>query len=99
MVPGVGYGSPCRLDVARVGGVPIFALEAPTAAVSTAPHEVRLRLVDAAGPGPALVLPAPSSDPAIAARADGLLAVAYRAPRGVVVRYVRCAGGPAGAAP
>ena len=91
LVPGLGYGEPLALDAVASGRSVVFATEAPTAAATDAPHEIRLRRVDDRGAGDPLVLAAPATDPTLARRADGLLAIAHRSGRSVVVQLARCA--------
>lgn len=91
LVPGLGYGDPLTLDALASGNAVIFAAEAPSEIEASAPHEVRLRRVDAEGAGDPLVIAAPATDPAIARRSDGLIAVAYRTGAAVVLQYARCA--------
>lgn len=91
LVPGVGYGDPLTIDAVIAGRSVVFAVEAPTATTREAPHEVRLRVVDDGGAGDPLVLAAPATDPAIARREDGLLAIAYRSGSAVLVHFARCA--------
>lgn len=91
LVPGVGYGEPLGVDAVASDHAVVFAVEAPSAAAEHAPHEVRMRRVDDAGPGDPLVVASPATDPALARRADGLLAVAYRSGDTLLVHFARCA--------
>lgn len=91
LVPGVGYGDPLALDAIVSGGRVVFAVEAPSGADRSAPHEIRLRVVDDAGAGDPVVVPAPATEPALARGADGLLAIAYRSGSAVLLHFARCA--------
>lgn len=91
LVPGLGYGDPLALDAIATRDHVVFAAEAPSAVARDAPHEIRLRVVDEAGAGDPLVLGRPSTDPALARREDGLIAIAYRVGQGLWVHFARCA--------
>jgi hypothetical protein len=57
LVPGLGYGGPITVRAAPLEGAVVFAMEAPSEAAPSAPHEVRVRLARDDGTlGPALVL-------------------------------------------
>jgi hypothetical protein len=90
-VAGLGYGDPLAIDAVAFAGHVVFAAEAPSAAVRDAPHEIRLRVVDDSGAGDPLVLGGPATDPSLARRDDGLIAIAYRVGQGVWVHFARCA--------
>jgi hypothetical protein len=106
LVPGEGYG---MLHVAAVSApaAVVFGLTRPRAGI--APTErfhasAELRLVDEAGPGPALAvgnLNEPVSHLALARADDGTLGAAVTSASGVSVSWLRCAdrGSPAPAAP
>jgi hypothetical protein len=91
LVAGLGYGDPLTLDALAGERAAIFAAEAPSAAAADAPHEIRVRQIDDAGLGEPLVLAAPATDPALARRDDGLIAIAHRRGDEVRVHFARCA--------
>jgi hypothetical protein len=57
LVPGLGYGGPITVRAAPLERAVVFAMEAPSAAEPSAPHEVRVRVAgDDGALGPPLVL-------------------------------------------
>ncbi len=96
LVPGEGYG-PLHIDAVSAPAAVVFALTRPRAGI--APTErfhasAEVRLVDDAGPGPALPVGAPeepASHVALARGDDGTLGVAVTSAAGVSVSWLRCA--------
>jgi hypothetical protein len=101
LVPGEGYG-PLHLAAVSAPAAVVFGVTRPRAGI--APTErfhasAEVRLVDDAGPGPALAIGAPDepvSHLALARAEDGTLGVAVTSASGVSVSWLRCAdrGGP-----
>lgn len=87
LVPGLGYGGALMLDAAPLGSAGLFAMEAPSAAEASAPHESRLRVVSADGSiGDATVIVG-TTEPRVAV-SGGIVAVVGR---GASVWWARCA--------
>lgn len=91
VVPGLGYGQALRVSAVVREGDAVLAVEAPSAAPATAPHEVRIRTIapDLAGGihlGEALVLHE-RERPAIAMNNAEVIAVAVS---GGLVHFVLC---------
>jgi hypothetical protein len=92
IVPGTGYGV---LNVSGVSGerAAVFAADAPQAAPPESPREVRVRIADAEGLGPELVVRGPDESArhaAIARRADGVIGVSFESAGAVHVVWLRC---------
>jgi hypothetical protein len=87
LVPGLGYGAPLSIDAEPLGTAALFAMEAPTAADASAPHETRARLVLADGSlGDALAIPGATA-PRVAVSGT----VAAIVTRGASLYWARCA--------
>lgn len=87
LVAGLGYGGALSLRAASLGASVVFAMEAPSAAEPSAPHEVRVRVAADDGTlGEPLVL-AGQTAPDIAVLAEGVLAVSAHGAR---VTFLRC---------
>jgi len=92
LVPGTGYGA---LNVAAAAGptAVVFAADAPKAEERDAPREIHVRVVRDNTAGDPLTLAGPDGTGrhvAMARRRDGILGVAFSAPDGVYVAWVRC---------
>lgn len=92
IVPGTAY-SPLHVSAVAADAAIVIAADAPKTPGGRPPREIHVRVLDAAGLGPALVLHAPdgtASHAAIARRADGTYAVAFTSDSGVYQQYLRC---------
>jgi len=87
LVPGLGYGASISVDGIALGSAALFATEAPSAAEASAPHETRLRVVQADGSmGEPLTIAGVTAPRAAAS--GGIVAIASR---GGSVTWARCA--------
>ncbi len=87
LVPGLGYGDPISIDAVPLEGAALFAMEAPSAAEASAPHETRMRVVLGDVIGDPLIV-AGLLSPRIAVGPGGIVALTGR---GASVRWARCA--------
>jgi hypothetical protein len=95
LVKGTAYG-PLHVAAVAAPRALIFAADAPTEPGKDPPHEIRVHVVDAEGPGDATVLKGPggrAEHVSIARDDSGMVGVAYSADSGVHVALLRCDDG------
>src|SRR5262249_49796373 len=97
IVPGTGYGK-LHVDAMDVGASGLCAADHPVssaAATDAVKTDLAVRVLGENGLGPTLVVAEPSSHragfPALARAHDGTVALAFTAPGGVYVEFLRCA--------
>ena len=86
LVPGLGYGGALTMDAVPFGSAALFAMEAPSAADASAPHETRVRVVAGETIGEALTIPG-LIEPRVASGASAVAVVG----RGAELWWARCA--------
>lgn len=87
LVPGLGYGDALSIDAVPLGASGLFAMEAPSAADASAPHESRLRVVAEAGTMGEPTVITGMTAPRLALSGDVVAVVG----RGAAIRWARCA--------
>jgi hypothetical protein len=91
LVPGLGYGNALSLAAVPLERSAVFAMEAPSAALPAAPHEVRVRVASDDGTlGEPLVLPSETAPDVAVLSHDEHGYVLAVGTQGARVTFVRC---------
>jgi len=91
LVAGLGYGGALTVRAAPLAHSVVFAMEAPSAAEPSAPHELRVRVAtDDASMGAPLVLAAQTSPDIALVSSEGATSLLAISSDGARVTFVRC---------